>query len=125
MGIDLSVHDHDCLANLSVADDVQLQKMLYELTGSTEKVGPRIHSGKTEVLSNLSSPSPHSMKEMQVDDVEIEILTRSESVRYSGQLINKGRQTVFFTPLDPFGDDAEEEDDDLIHKAKKVHYKNN
>ena len=34
------------------------------------------------------------------------------------------RQTVFFTPLDPFGAEAEEEYDDDLSKPRKVHYKN-
>ena len=100
MGIYLSDHDHDCLTNLRFADDVllfatskeQLQKMLYEFKESTEKVGLRIHPGKTKVLSNQSSPSPDSKKEMQIDDVKIEILTRSESVRFLGQLITFQQQ---------------------------------
>ena len=61
--------------------------MMYEFKDSTEKLGLRIHPGKTKVLSNQSSISPDSEKEMQIGDVKIEILTRSESVRYSGQLI--------------------------------------
>ena len=95
MGIYLSDHDHDCLTNLRFTDDVllfatskeQLQKLMYEFKVSTEKVGLRIHPGKTKVLSNQSSTSPDSKKEMQIDDVKIEILTRSESVRYLGQLV--------------------------------------
>ena len=89
MGIHLSDQDHDCFTNLRFADDVllfatskeQLQKMMYEFKESTEKVGLRIHPGKTKVLSNQSSTSPDSKKEMQIGDVKIEILTRSESVR--------------------------------------------
>ena len=63
MGIYLSDHhDHD-LTNLRFADDVplfetskdQLQQMLCEFKESTEKVGLRIHPGKTKVLSNQSS----------------------------------------------------------------------
>ena len=95
IGIYLSDHDHDCFTNLRFADDVllfatpkeQLQKMMYEFKESTEKVGLRIHPGKTKVLSNQSSIRPDSKKEMQIGDVKIEILTRSESVRYLGQLI--------------------------------------
>ena len=95
MGIYLSDHDHDCLTNLRFAGDVllfatskeQLRKMVYEFKESTEKVGLRIHPGKTKVLSNQSSTSLDSQKEMQIGDVKIEILTRSESVRYLGQLI--------------------------------------
>ena len=82
------------------ADDVllfgsskeQLPKMMYEFKESTEKVGPRIHPGKTKVFSNQSSLSPDSKKEIQIDDVKIDILTRSESVRYSGQLITLQEQ---------------------------------
>ena len=40
-----------------------------------------------------------------------------------GKTPKEGRQTVFFTPLDPFGDDTEEEYDDLS-TPRKVHYKN-
>ena len=70
MGIHLSDNDHDCLTNLRFADDVllfatskeQLRKMLYDLKESTEKVGLRIHPGKSKVLSNQSSISPDSKK---------------------------------------------------------------
>ena len=93
MGIYLS--DHDCPTNLRFADDVllfatseeQFEKMLYEFKENTEKVGLRIHPRKTKVLSNQSSTSPDSKKEMQIGDIKIEILTRIESVGYLGQLI--------------------------------------
>ena len=63
MGIYLSDNDHDCLANMRIADDVlllasskeQLQNMLCEFKQSTEKVGLRIHPGSTKILSNQSS----------------------------------------------------------------------
>ena len=95
MRIYLSDHDHDCLRNLRFADDVllfatskdQLQKMLCEFKRSTEKVGLRIHPGKTKVLSNQSRLCSETKKEMQIDVIKIEILTRSESVRYLGQLV--------------------------------------
>ena len=61
--------------------------MIYEFKESTEKVGLRIHPGKTKVLINRSSISPDSEKEIQIAVVKIEILTRSESVRYFGQLV--------------------------------------
>ena len=100
LGIYLSDHDHDCLTNLRFADDVllfatskeQLQKMLYEFKESTETVGLRIHPGKTKVLSNQSSLCSEMKKEMQIDDIKIEILTRSESVRHLGQLITFQQQ---------------------------------
>ena len=63
MEIYLSDYDHDCFTNMRFADDVllfassnkQLQKMLCEFKKSTEKVGLRIHPGKTKILSNQSS----------------------------------------------------------------------
>ena len=36
----------------------------------------------------------------------------------------EGRQTVFFTSSEPFGDEAEEEYDDELSRPRKVHYKN-
>ena len=61
--------------------------MIHEFKESTEKVGLRIHPGKTKVLSNQSNLSSDSKKEMQIGDDTIEILTSSESVTYLGQLI--------------------------------------
>ena len=100
MGIYLSDKDHDCLTNLRFADDVllfatskeQLQKMLCDFKKSTEKVGLRIHPEKTKILSNQSKQSSDTKKEMQVDDMKVEILTRGESVRYLGQMITFGLQ---------------------------------
>ena len=76
MGIYLSDHDHDCLTNLRFADNVllfatskeQLQKMLCDFKESTEKVGLRIHPEKTKILSNQSTLSSDTKKEMQIDD---------------------------------------------------------
>ena len=78
MGIYLSDQDHDCLTNLRFADDVllfatskgQLQKMMYEFKESTDKVGLRIHPGKTKVLSNQSSISPDSKNEMAMSKLK-------------------------------------------------------
>ena len=64
MGIYRSDHDHDCLTSMRFADDVllfayppkkRLQKMLCEFKKSTEKVGLRVHPGKTKILSNQST----------------------------------------------------------------------
>ena len=95
MGIYLSDNDHDCLTNLRFADDVllfasskeQLQRMLCEFKRSTEKVGLRIHPEKTRILRSQSNLSSDTKKEMEVDDINIEILTRGESVRYLDQTI--------------------------------------
>ena len=80
MGIYLSDNDHDCLTNMRFADDVllfatskeQSQKMLCEFKRSTEKVGLRIHPGKTKILSNQSSDI---RQEIEIDDIKVEILT--------------------------------------------------
>ena len=90
MEIYLIDNDHDCLTNLRFADDVllfasskeQVQKMLCEFKKSTEKVGLRIHPEKTNILSNQINLNSDTKKEMEVDDIKIEILTRGESVRY-------------------------------------------
>ena len=97
MGIYLSDNDHDCLTNMRCADDVllfayskeQLQKMLCEFKQSTEKVGLRIHPGKTKILSNQSS---NIRKEIEIDDIKVEILTREESTKYLGQMITFQQQ---------------------------------
>ena len=59
--------------NMRFADDVllfasskeQLQKLLCEFKRSSEKVGLRIHPGKTKILSNQSSDI---RKELEIDD---------------------------------------------------------
>ena len=96
MGKNLSDHNHDCLTNLRFADDVllfatskeQLRKMLCEFKKSTEKVRLRIHPDKTKILSNQSIINSDTKKELEVEDMKIEILTRSESVKYLGQKIS-------------------------------------
>ena len=96
MGKYLSDHDHDCLTNLRFADDVmqfatskeQIRKMLCEFKNVTEKVGLRIHPDKTKILSNQSTINSDTKKQLEVDDMKIEILTRNESVKYLGQKIS-------------------------------------
>ena len=70
MGIYLSDHDRDCLTNLRFADDVmlfatckeQIRKMMCEFKKATEKVGLRIHSNKTKILSNQSTINSDTKK---------------------------------------------------------------
>ena len=96
MGIYLSDHDRDCLTNLRFADDVmlfatskeQIRKMMCEFKKSTEKVGLRIHPDKTKILSNQSVINSDTKKHIEVDDINIEILTRNESVKYLGKKIS-------------------------------------
>ena len=61
--------------------------MLCDFKKSTEKVGLRIHPEKTKILSNQSNQSSDTKKEIEVDDIKVEILTRGESVRYLDQKI--------------------------------------
>ena len=97
MGKNLSDNDHDCLTNMRFADDVllfassqeQLQKMLCEFKRSTEKVGLRIHPGKTKILSNQSL---NVRNEIEIDDIKVEILTREECTTYLGQMITFQQQ---------------------------------
>ena len=63
--------------------------MLCDFKRSTEKVGLRIHPGKTKILSNQSSSI---RKEIEIEDIKVEILTREESTTYLGQLITFQQQ---------------------------------
>ena len=92
MGICLGDCDLDCLTNLRFADDVllvattkgQLQKMLCDFKHSTEKVGLKMHPGKTKILRSQSSSR---RKELEIDNIKVEILTREESTKYVGQMV--------------------------------------
>ena len=63
--------------------------MLCDFKQSTEKVELRIHPGKTKILSNQSS---NSRKEIEIDDIKVEILTREESTEDLGQTITFHQQ---------------------------------
>ena len=67
----------------------QLQKMLCEFKRSTEKVGLRIHPGKTK---NLGNQSLNIRKEIDIDDIKVEILTREERTTYLSQMITFQKQ---------------------------------
>ena len=70
--------------------------MLCDVEESTEKVGLRIHPDKTKILSNQSTINSDTKKQLEVDDMKIEILTRNESVKYiwvrESRFTNKKRQ---------------------------------
>ena len=51
-------------------------------------MGLRIHPDKTRILSNQSIINSDTKKELEVEDMKIEILTRNESVKYLGQKIS-------------------------------------
>ena len=86
MGIYLSDQERDCLTNLRFADDVmlfatskeQIRNMMCEFKKATEKVGLRIHPGKTKILSNQSNMNSDTKRYIKVDD----------SVKYVGHKIS-------------------------------------
>ena len=90
MGIYLSDQERDCLTNLRFADDVmlfatskgQMQNMMCEFKEATEKVGLTIHPNKTKILSSESCMNPDTRRYMKIGDMDIEILAKSESVKY-------------------------------------------
>ena len=91
-GIKLSDANEDCLTNLRFADDVllfstsleKLREMLCEFKISTEAVGLGIHPDKTKRLSNQDKIKA---KEVEVENIKIEILGKTASARYLGQKI--------------------------------------
>ena len=96
MGIYLSDRNHDCLTNLRFADDMilfatskeQIRKMLCGFKNATEKVGPQDPPRQDE---DSQQPEHHQLglkKHLEVDDMNIEILTRNESVKYLGQRVS-------------------------------------
>ena len=97
VGIKLSDAAEDCLTNLRFADDVllfstslsKLRDMLCEFKISTEAVGLGIHPDKTTILSNQDKVKA---KEIEVDNIKIEILGKTASARYLGQKITFGDQ---------------------------------
>ena len=93
MGICLGDNDHDCLTNMRVADDVLLfasskraaSKNALRISSKVQKRWRlRIHPGKTKILSNQN---PNNRKEIEIDNIKVEMLTREESTKYLGQMI--------------------------------------
>ena len=92
MGICLSDSESDCLTNLRFADDVllfstsqvQLQKMMCDFEQSAERVGLKIHTDNTKILSNQSS---NKRTEIDINNINAEILSACESAKYLGQTI--------------------------------------
>ena len=65
----------------------QLQKS--DFKHSTEKVGLKIHPGKKKILSNESSSR---RKEMDFDNITVEVLTTEERAKYLGQMVTFQQQ---------------------------------
>ena len=94
MGIYLSDHDHDCLTNLRFADDVLLfassEEQLQKCCANAREVLKKWVSGSTQKRRKSSATKAaeaRTLKEIDVDDIKIERLTRGESARYLGQTI--------------------------------------
>ena len=100
MGIYLSDQERDCLTNLRFADDVmlfatsteQIRSMMCEFKDATEKVGLRIHPDKTKILSNQSNMNSDTKRYIKIGEMSIEILAKSESMKYLGQRISFHQQ---------------------------------
>ena len=90
----------DCLTNLRFADDVmlfatskeQIRSMMCEFKDATEKVGLRIHPDKTKILSNQSNMNYDTKRYIKIGEMSIEILAKSESMKYLGQRISFHQQ---------------------------------
>ena len=65
--------------------------MLCDFKHNTQKVGLKIHPGKSKMLS---SQSPNSRKEIEIDTIKVEMLTREESTKYLGQMITFQQQVT-------------------------------
>ena len=63
--------------------------MLCDFKHSTEKVGLKIHQGKTKILSSQSS---NSRNEIEMDNIKVERLTKEESTKYLGQMVTFQQQ---------------------------------
>ena len=57
---------------------------MYEFKKSTEKVGLRINPEKTKILSNQSIISSDTKRELEIEDMKIEILTKKWKRKKSG-----------------------------------------
>ena len=86
--IRLSDKKEDCLTNLRFADDVllfstsreKLREMLRKFKTSAEAVGLGIHPDKTKILNNQDK---EKAKEITVDNIKIEVLSKGDSARIS------------------------------------------
>ena len=97
MVVRLGDHESDCLTNLRFADDVllfsismvQLQKLTCDWKQSTESVRLKIHPDKTKILSNQST---NKRKEVEINNIKVEIIPAWESAKYLGQTITVQQQ---------------------------------
>ena len=86
MGIRLGDSHADCLSNLRFADVStsleQLHRMMCDIQKSTESVELKIHSDKTQNLSNQGS---NKRTEASIDNITVEVSPVNECAKYLGQ----------------------------------------
>ena len=95
-GVKLNEEPNQTLTNLRFADDVllvgrslhQIEKMLTELKLAAESVGLELHPDKTKILSNTTKRTGRpNTRHITIGTDKIEILTRSQHIKYLGRLI--------------------------------------
>ena len=95
--------------------------MLCEFKASTEAVGLGIHPDKTKILSNQDK------KEIEVDNIKIEILGKAASARYLGQKITfedqeteeiKNRLKVVWAAFHKYRQELTSKDYRLCHRLR-------
>ena len=92
-------YESDFLTNLRFADDVllfsaslvQLQKKMCDFKQRTESVGLKIHSRQNE-NSEHSKYKEKKRKEVEINNIKVEILSACESAKYLGQTITFQQQ---------------------------------
>ena len=68
----------------------QLSAMMEDLVRAARKVGLDLHMGKTKVLCNVPDIDRMSMKALNVDGQDIEILAEDASIMYLGRSLSFG-----------------------------------
>ena len=65
--------------------------MMCDFKQSTERVGLKIHPDKSKILGNQSS---NIRKEMEMNNMKVEILSACESAKYLGQTNTQQQETA-------------------------------
>ena len=98
--------------------------MLCEFKTSTEGVGLGIHPDKTRILSNQDK---EKAKEITVNNIKIEVLSKGESARYLGQKITfeeqeteeiKNRLKAAWAAFHKYRQELTSKDDRLCHRLR-------
>ena len=98
--------------------------MLCEFKTSTEAVGLGIHPDKTRILSNQDK---EKAKEITVDNIKIEVLSKGDSARFLGQKITfeeqeteeiKNRLKAAWAAFRKYRQELTSKDDRLYHRQR-------